>query len=126
MVKGVTMSPHTNIEDVKPKKGLPIAEGLMDQRVLNTEEGKGAISGSERLSILVQTYEPGGCHNPHEHESTEQAFLVLSGEGKMIVGDEEIPIKKGSVVYAPPKVRHSTENTGDENLRMMLIGVTLD
>jgi mannose-6-phosphate isomerase-like protein (cupin superfamily) len=119
------MSPHVNIDDVEKNKGLPIAEDLMDQRVLSTEEGHAALSGSERTSILVQTYKPGGLHKPHEHEDKEQAFLVLSGKGQMHIGDDVFPIEKGTIVYAPPKVRHSTENTGDEDLVMMLIDVKL-
>jgi mannose-6-phosphate isomerase-like protein (cupin superfamily) len=44
----------------------------------------------------------------------------------MHIGGNVYPIKRGSVAYAPPNVEHSTENTGDEQLIMMLIGVRLD
>jgi quercetin dioxygenase-like cupin family protein len=115
-----------NIEDVPKTPGLKIAKKLMDQRVLGPKDGQHAIKGAERLSILVQTYEPGGSHDPHSHSDTEQAFLVLSGKGQMHIGDKVYDIEKGSVAYAPRNLEHSTQNTGDEKLVMMLIGATLD
>jgi quercetin dioxygenase-like cupin family protein len=119
------MSNIVNIEDVPKKPGLKIAHQLMDQQVLGPEGGTHAITGAERTYIIVQTYEPGGSHDAHAHDDSEQAFLVLSGEGQMHIGGNVYPIKKGSVAYAPPNVEHSTENTGSEPLVMMLIGVRI-
>ena len=115
-----------NIKDVPKKTGLKIAKKLMDQHVLGPKDGHHGINGAERLSILVQTYSPGGSHDAHSHADTEQAFLVLSGRGQMHIGGEVYDIEKGSVAYAPRNVNHCTENTGDEDLVIMLIGVTLN
>lgn len=120
------MSPFVNIEDVPKHPGLAIAQNLLDQKVLGSKGGGAAIPEAERTTIIVQTYSPGGLHKPHSHEDKEQAFLVLSGKGQMHMGDEVFPIEKGSIIYAPRNVPHSTENTGDEKLVMMLIDVKLD
>lgn len=115
-----------NIKNVPKKPGLKIAKKLMDQHVLGPKDSHYAIKGAERLSIIVQTYSPGGSHDAHSHADTEQAFLVLSGKGQMHIGDKVYDIQKGSVAYAPRNVNHCTLNTGDEDLVMMLIGVKLD
>ena len=114
-----------NIRDVPKKPGLKIAKKLDDQHVLGSEGSGAAITGAEKTGIIVQTYAPGGSHDPHEHDDKEQVFLVISGKGQMDIGGEIFPIEKGTVLYAPPKVRHSTQNTSDDDLVMMLISVDL-
>ena len=42
---------------------------------------------------------------PHSHPH-KQLVYVLSGSGAMLVGDELIPVKAGSVVAVPPGVPH--------------------
>jgi len=39
---------------------------------------------------------------PHVHSAEEELFVVLSGEGTMLLGDEEHPVHAGSVVGRPP------------------------
>ncbi len=119
------MSPFVNLDDVPKKPGLKIAKKLLDQHVLGAEGSNAAITGAQRISIIVQTYSPGGSHDAHSHEDTEQAFLVLSGKGQMHIGDKVYDIEKGSIAYAPRNVEHSTQNTGSEDLEMMLISVKL-
>ena len=115
-----------NIKNVPKRPGLKIAKKLMDQHVLGPKDSHHRIAGAERLSIIVQTYSPGGSHDAHSHPDTEQAFLVLSGKGQMHIEGKVYDIEKGSVAYAPRNVNHCTVNTGDEDLVMMLIGVTLN
>lgn len=120
------MSPFVNIKDVPRHAGLAIAQDLMDQNVLGLKGSNAAIAEAQRITIIVQTYAPGGLHKPHAHTDKEQAFLVLSGKGQMHLGGEVHPIEEGTVIYAPRNVEHSTENTGEEELVMMLIDVKLD
>jgi uncharacterized cupin superfamily protein len=39
---------------------------------------------------------------PHCHGAEEEFFLVLEGEGAILLGDEEIPLRAGSFVGRPP------------------------
>ena len=39
---------------------------------------------------------------PHCHGSEEEFFLVLDGEGTCLLGDDEFPIRRGSIVGRPP------------------------
>lgn len=52
----------------------------------------------------------------HSHEVAEEVFYFLEGEGIFMMGEEKHLIKKGSVVYVPPKTEHGIFNTGFENL----------
>ena len=71
--------------------------------------------------IGVNTFGPGGVYESHEHE-TSQFFLVLTGRGKVRVGDEERIAEKGTWIFTPPGVAHYVENIGDEDFAYLLIG----
>ncbi len=64
---------------------------------------------------------PQGGRNEHHLHAHESVFYVERGEGKVIVGDKEIPVSAGSVAYVPRWVAHHTENTGSEDLCIFAI-----
>ena len=39
---------------------------------------------------------------PHCHGSEEEFFVVLDGEGTCLLGDEEHPVRRGSIIGRPP------------------------
>jgi uncharacterized cupin superfamily protein len=41
----------------------------------------------------------------HCHASEEEVFVVLEGDGVCILGEEEHPVRAGSVVARPPRTR---------------------
>ncbi len=46
---------------------------------------------------------------PHYHKNGEtEIYFVIQGSGLTVVGGEEIPVKKGSVVITPPDTTHFT------------------
>ena len=48
------------------------------------------------------------------HWETEQEdFLVLAGEGVLIVEGEERPLRQWDFVHCPPETRHAFAGTGD-------------
>ncbi len=48
---------------------------------------------------------------PHFHKVSEEIYYVVSGSGKVRVGDITERIKKGDAVYIPIEVIHALENT---------------
>jgi mannose-6-phosphate isomerase-like protein (cupin superfamily) len=37
-------------------------------------------------SLFIMTFEPGGTNAPHHHDTEEEIYLVLDGEGEMVAG----------------------------------------
>lgn len=57
---------------------------------------------------------------PHYHTNGEtEIYFVVQGSGLTVVGSEETPIKKGSVVVTPPNTTHFT--IPDKDLVMVVI-----
>lgn len=69
-------------------------------------------SPSRRLSCGHTTIYPTGTTTGHSHDDMEEIYYVLSGEGMMLVGDDEYPIKQGDALYVPPGEFHTTRQTG--------------
>lgn len=56
---------------------------------------------------------------PHKHRYHSEHIYVLSGEGKMILGEETIKIKSGDLVFIPKNTIHSLEVTSKEPVKVI-------
>lgn len=88
----------------------------------NSRIPKNFIKGNELNSIDFNscdhgTYFTGGGVAKHNHDDFEEIFYFLRGTGVVILDDEEIPVKAGSVVVVPPKSFHEIQNTGEDILQ---------
>ena len=63
------------------------------------------------------TLQPGALVGMHKHETNEDAYIILSGEGVFIDTDgKEYSIKAGDTTMARPGQSHAIKNTGKEPL----------
>lgn len=68
------------------------------------------------LSLGFFRFEPGQTGPKHYHENEVEIYITISGHGEVMVGNEKIDMKPGTIVYVPPKVQHQTKNTGNTDL----------
>jgi quercetin dioxygenase-like cupin family protein len=62
---------------------------------------------------------PTGRAPLHAHPH-EEAVYILEGEGRLWIGDEPAgPLRPGSVVFFPIGVRHTLENTGPADMKVL-------
>lgn len=57
-----------------------------------------------------------GAMEAHSHD-TYEVYLMVEGEGKVVLGDQEIPVKQGDVVNIMPGVCHAMINEKDAPLK---------
>ncbi|MGQ9600815.1 MAG: cupin domain-containing protein [Anaerolineae bacterium] len=74
--------------------------------------------GSKNLWFGTSSVDPGFTSNAHAHEDQEEVFYCVSGQGRIRVDDEELPLEPGVVVYVPPKSVHQLINDGPEILKV--------
>jgi mannose-6-phosphate isomerase-like protein (cupin superfamily) len=55
------------------------------------------------------------------HERSEEVYIVVQGEGRFVIGEEEVAVKKGSAVYIAPGCPHRAINTGTEELHLVWV-----
>lgn len=79
----------------------------------------GAIQGSH----FVQGYSiihPGGSIPIHEHVP-EETYFVISGNGKMTLGNEVFSVKAGDLVLVPSGISHGLHNDSDAEMHVMYV-----
>lgn len=62
----------------------------------------GATAGAQRTGLNWGRLGPGEDDPPHCHSAEEEIFVVLDGEGTLLLGDDEHPVRPGHVISRPP------------------------
>jgi mannose-6-phosphate isomerase-like protein (cupin superfamily) len=62
---------------------------------------------------------PAGGTDPQNPHSEDEVYYVVSGRGKIRVGDEDRPVQAGSVVYVAKTVEHRFHSI-EEELRVLV------
>jgi uncharacterized cupin superfamily protein len=92
--------------------------------VVSRERNLASAAGS-RLSGLQHVTVPAGRLNcpPHCHSAEEELFVVLDGSGLLLLGDDEHPVRRGTVVSRPAATRiaHALR-AGDHGLTYLAYG----
>ena len=71
-------------------------------------------AGARHLDCGTLELAPGEFPPEHAHAVAEEVMWVHCGRGIMRLDGEEFPVEEGTLVFAPPGVRHQFVNTGDE------------
>ena len=96
--------------------------GALDWITVLDNTTPGAPLSRKVLFIHDDILAPGvsiGVH-PHDHE---EYYYILSGEGVMTLDSERVPITAGDLTAIYPGGSHGLENTGETEMRIIVIGV---
>ncbi len=89
------------------------------------ERGSGQVShlllapgqfGSRRLCVTWVECLPGSQQARHRHPAQEQAYVIIRGQGQMLLGDEERTVGEGTLVFVPPGTEHAIRNASPDPL----------
>jgi quercetin dioxygenase-like cupin family protein len=76
--------------------------------------------GAPTFAMRQFELEPGG-HTPKHFHPYEHEIYVLEGQGAVVDGDRQRPLKPGDVVFVRPNDVHQFKNTGDRLLKMICL-----
>jgi mannose-6-phosphate isomerase-like protein (cupin superfamily) len=74
----------------------------------------GNMMWSDLQSFEHVTAPPGGNVGLHVHSRTEEIYFIISGRGRMRVGDETRDVGPGDLILTPLHTAHSFQVVGDE------------
>lgn len=60
-------------------------------------------------------------HTPRHSHDYEHEVFVLEGEGVVVEGDQQHPIKAGDTILVSPNDVHQFRNTGDDKLKFLCL-----
>jgi uncharacterized cupin superfamily protein len=93
-------------------------------RVARTRRRVSRAAGSVTTGLQHVVVEPGAeSGTQHCHSVEEEIFVILAGDGVLVLDDEETPVTRGHVVSRPPStgVSHMFR-AGDEGLTYLAYG----
>jgi len=76
----------------------------------------------QHYGINVQVLWPGQPNGYYHSEDGQEDFLVLSGEGVLLVEGEERPVKAWDFVHFPPGTEHILVGSGDDPCVFLAVG----
>ena len=89
-----------------------------------TKENKNyreALFTGKYSQLVIMSVPVGGEIGGETHETTDQIFFVVDGDGEAIVGNETFGFYEHDVVFVPAGVTHNIKNVGDEDLKLYTI-----
>jgi quercetin dioxygenase-like cupin family protein len=78
-------------------------------------------SQAQHLTFGLADFPGGTLASAHTHDTQEEILYVLSGQGAIISGEEEIRFEPGVAVYVPPGIPHQIRVDGEDTLRVVTI-----
>ena len=109
---------------------------VRDAEWLTSEGGDKKPSGSEcafesgefwfrQLGVRLHVLEPGEPNGLYHSESAQEAFLVLSGECRLLVEGEEQRLRPWDFFHCPPWTEHAFVGAGDGPCAILMVGAHL-
>ncbi|MGR3513324.1 MAG: cupin domain-containing protein [Paracoccaceae bacterium] len=114
-------------EDIAAMEGLAKTH-FLNPNAQRVNKSLGDATGLTGLGIHQIEVAP-GCDTTetHVHYFEDEAVFVLSGNGTALIGDDSHLIKAGDFIgYRKGGLPHNIRNTGDDVLRLLVIGQRLD
>jgi uncharacterized cupin superfamily protein len=113
---------QTNANDLPwAKQASPQGKFSLHRRALSQAAGSakdtGTWGGGHPFEVEMSRLEPGKINFPlHEHSAQWEAYLILSGAGKVRTRDGKKAVAPGDYLVFPPGEAHQLINTGSEDL----------
>jgi quercetin dioxygenase-like cupin family protein len=76
----------------------------LKKEAINDKLWRRFMSG-QRVTLAQFSFAKGGTVPKHQHEN-EQLTYVVEGALRVTVGDEEVVVRRGEVLFVPPHVLH--------------------
>ena len=77
---------------------------------------------SEHLGVTYRRFAPGFVSTDgHHHEVQEEAYVVISGSGRIKLGDDSVELKRWDVIRVSPEVVRGFD-AGPDGLELIAVG----
>ena len=74
-----------------------------------------------RMSMVTEDLPPDSAIRVHLHQHEDEIIVIRMGSGIATLGDDEVAVAAGAIVYVPQGVWHGLRNNGKEALGMSAI-----
>jgi mannose-6-phosphate isomerase-like protein (cupin superfamily) len=76
---------------------------------------------AEKHSIALVEIVEGGSSIPHYHPEAEESYIILEGQAKLSINEEEKIVSSGEVAFIPTGKIHQISTVGQETLKLYCV-----
>jgi quercetin dioxygenase-like cupin family protein len=107
-----------HVESFAPDGSLRAEDGWVDMNVkfLITRDSVGATETVFGITI----FPPGAKHDIHRHPNAEETEYIVEGHGIARVGDDDVEMGPGDIVFVRADDYHGFYNTSDTDRAVMV------
>jgi quercetin dioxygenase-like cupin family protein len=107
-----------HVESFAPDGSLKAADGWVDMNVkfLITRDSVGATQTVFGITI----FPPGAKHDIHRHPNAEETEYIVEGHGVARVGDDDVEMGPGDIVFVQADDYHGFYNTSETDRAVMV------
>jgi len=88
--------------------------GNIEEITLSNTFFRQVLFTAPHSQLVVMCLQPNEDIGVEIHPSVDQFFRIEEGEGKVVLNNEEHPIKNGDAVIVPARTQHNVINTSAE------------
>jgi mannose-6-phosphate isomerase-like protein (cupin superfamily) len=88
-----------------------------DGRTITIKIDSHSTSGV-RMSMIAEDLPPKAEIRVHLHQHEDETIFIRMGSGIATLGDRQIPVTAGALIYVPQGVWHGLRNSGQDTLGM--------
>ena len=85
---------------------------------INNTHFRDVIYTTPELQLTLMSLKPGEDIGLETHDDITQFLRIEAGNGKVVLGDEELPVADGSSIIVPAGILHNVINTGETDLKL--------
>ncbi|MEM7052878.1 MAG: cupin domain-containing protein [Acidobacteriota bacterium] len=87
----------------------------------NDKMGKATLFQSPHLLVGLNAFQAGQSHRLHVHDDMDKMYYVVSGSGRFLLAEDELPMTAGDLLVAPAGEPHGIANPGTERLLVLAV-----
>jgi quercetin 2,3-dioxygenase len=127
-LRGIDVEFLSGSSDITPEEKSSVAPPGVEPYVLSAGEGERMMAGDTLFTFLTDSRQSGGkflalmTDGPrghripnHMHEKHTETFFCLNGCVSMTAGEEEVCLRPGDFLHAPPLTPHTFQLAGNNN-----------
>ena len=115
--------PHYRFAETQPERVIAHAGRLP----IHSARVQNPRIGSAVNFVDLVTVPSGADVGLHRHSMRDEEFyVIIQGTGRMLIDGVEASVGPGDVLLNPPGGTHSLINTGDGELKFVVIDVSID
>ena len=88
------------------------------QEAVNNNDFRKVVYTAHHIQVVMMSVPAGEEIGEEVHDEHDQMFVIIAGEGKVMLGKEHIAVRPGDIVVIPAMTYHNVKSLGPVDLKL--------